>query len=259
MLTDSAWPVTSQPRIYKSSSEVEPDFLTMVEQQVAIVVTVTRTVADIVRGKESAHSLLLLDLEQRCEELWRRHAANLCSCEGLMNAGLPDIVATMEALKRVVVRLFRAARGCQQMHTVPDDLSCRMIGVIQQTIESLRCGYARLANSSPAAETDAARAIAGNEDLRDSAQGHGVRQTPIGGCCCGAALSPAAPAGQIPFAAPFGRGQLHSHLHEIGDELAQVGLILRQWSRRLSAAGHDGSSYETVNNWPPKSGLSIVG
>jgi len=238
---------------------VEPDFLAMVEQQVAIVVAATRTLGDIVRGKESAHSLLLLDLEQRCEELWRRHAAHVCSCEGLVGNGFSDIVATMEALKRVAARLFRAARGCQQMQTFPDDLCCRMIGAIQQTIESLRCGYARLANSSPVAEADAVRAIASNKDLPGSAPGQGLGLTPIGERCCAAASSPVVPAGPVPFTPPLGANPLHGHLQEISDELARVGLILRRWSRRLSAAEHERASCEGVTAWPGRSGLAIAG
>ncbi|HRF12103.1 MAG TPA: hypothetical protein PLR37_08230, partial [Candidatus Accumulibacter phosphatis] len=41
-----------------------PDFFSMIDQQARMIVNLARVVADVLQGKESAHSLRLIDLEQ---------------------------------------------------------------------------------------------------------------------------------------------------------------------------------------------------
>lgn len=60
-----------------------PDFFAMIDQQARMVVSLARTVGEILQGKESAYSVRLLDLEQRREELRRRNLAAVGSAFAL--------------------------------------------------------------------------------------------------------------------------------------------------------------------------------
>ena len=57
-----------------------PDFLAMIDQQAGMVVDLAMALGEVLQGRESAHSLRLLDLEQRRDELRRRNRAAVNSC-----------------------------------------------------------------------------------------------------------------------------------------------------------------------------------
>jgi hypothetical protein len=141
-----------------------PDFFSMIDQQARMVVNLARTASEVLQGKESAHSLRLLDLEQRREELQRRNRAAVDSMLEL-RSGIEEIHWTMETLDRAAAGLFRTARSFHQLLSGPDEVAGQMLGVIQKAAESLQHGYARLANGSPAAECDADEAMASRHVL----------------------------------------------------------------------------------------------
>jgi hypothetical protein len=141
-----------------------PDFFSMIDQQARMVVNLARTASEVLQGKESAHSLRLLDLEQRREELQRRNRAAVDSMLELC-PGVEEIHWTMETLDRAAAGLFRAARSFHQLLSGPDEVAGQMLGVIQKAAESLQHGYARLANGSPVAECDADAAMASRHVL----------------------------------------------------------------------------------------------
>lgn len=213
-----------------------PDFLTMIGKQAGMVVGVARMVGEIVQGRESAHSVRLLELEQRCEELQRRHQT---AARSLLDtsSGVEDVRGTIEILSRAAIRLFQAARGCQQLRAVPAEVSRRMLAVIQAAAESLQHGYGRLANGSPAAESDADEAIAsrhvlGSYRVLALQELLAVECRDLSRPTGGVVGAPGARAGE----ATFWFAELYGYLNDVAQELAGAGTILKKWSQRLSGA-----------------------
>ena len=197
-----------------------PDFFPMIDEQATMVVKLARTVGEVLQCRESAHSLRLLDLEQRRQELRRRNQAAVHFAVE-QRVAVEQIRGTMEALDRAAARLFQAARGFQLHLSVPDQAASEMMAVIQKAIEKLQHGYSRLANGSPAAEVDADAAIGSGRAL-----GKGGRTEAIG----------ERPGRE---GSPLGRAlwldELHANLQGSARELAEAGAILKDWSRQLSA------------------------
>ncbi|KFB67544.1 hypothetical protein [Candidatus Accumulibacter vicinus] len=204
-----------------------PDFFSMIDQQARMIVNLARVVADVLQGKESAHSLRLIDLEQHRQELQRRHQAVV---DSLPHSGLEEIRSTMEALDRAAAVLIRTARDCLSGGSNPDATVFQMMGVIRKAIESLRHGYTRLANGSTVAEFDADAAIASQralvcwrtfDDQREVAAAEGWHRT--------------SPSGVSPDRSCRLNG-LYENLYDIARELSRAGVILKVWSRRLYGA-----------------------
>ena len=221
-----------------------PDFFSLIDRQAAIVVSLARTTRAILQGKESVHSVRLLDLEQRRQELRRRNQAALNSPAAL-TADVGEINWTMEALDRVAAGLFRTARGVDQGGSGPDETSCLMIEAIETATESLRHGYSRLANGSPVAECDADAAMASEQVLG----GERWLRFPEAAELEPAALSQPdselfAEAAGHPAGRRVGRlDELHAKLAAIALEVVKAGAILKNWSRQLAAGWHDSRSF----------------
>ncbi|KFB74228.1 MAG: hypothetical protein ABTS16_07035 [Candidatus Accumulibacter phosphatis] len=206
------------------SAAEAPDFFVMIDQQARMVVNLARVLAEVLQGKESAHSLRLLEMEQRREELQRRNQAVV---DSLPQAGMGEMHSTMDALDRAAVLLIRAARDCHPGWSAPDAAAFQMLAVIQKAIESLQNGYARLANGSPAAEYDADAAIVSQSALASG-------KTLVRGVPATEERFLAPSQGMSPAHAcwPYG---LHENLNKIAHELSGAGVILKSWSRQLSA------------------------
>jgi hypothetical protein len=206
-----------------------PEPFTMVDQQAGLVVKLAKILGEVLQGKESAHSLRLQDLEQRREELQRRHRAAVMSIPEL-GVGVDELQWTLETLDRVAAGLFRTARRCHQVVPGSDEAACEVVAGIQKAAASLRQGYARLANGSPAAEFAAEAAMA-SKDASGSRQACGPRATPG-----------ATDRQHIPSPGRFGvlRGrasrlyELHGNLDDIARELAHAAAILKGWSLQLA-------------------------
>jgi hypothetical protein len=214
-----------------------PDFFSMIDQQARMVVNLATTASEVLQGKESAHSLRLLDLEQRREELQRRNRAAVDSMLG-RRSGVEEIYWTMETLDRASAGLFRTARSFHQLLPGPDEIAGQMLGVIQKAAESLQHGYARLANGSPAAEFDADAAMESRHLL-----GH-YRALTLWGAADQApapsqhqSLVPAEKTGSL--RRMFWLYELYDHLDGVVQELSGAGAILKGWSRQLSAGLYD--------------------
>ena len=197
-----------------------PDFFPMIDEQATVLVKLARTVGDVLQCRESAHSLRLLDLEQRRQELKRRNQAAV-HLALVQQVRVEQIHGTMETLDRAAASLFQAARGFHQQLSVPDQAVSEMVVVIQKAIENLQHGYSRLANGSPAAEVDAEAAIGCWRALGSGpgSERKGERADRDGGSR-GRALW---------------LDELYANLQGIVRELANAGDILRDWSRQLSA------------------------
>jgi hypothetical protein len=141
-----------------------PDFFAMINRQAKLVVNLSRIVGEVLQGRESTHSLCLLDLEQRREELQRRNQAAVSSVHD-RHARLDEIDWTMNALDRSAAGLFQIARSLDHLRSTRDEVASQMILIIQHAIESLQHGYAQLADGSPAAECSADAAIGSKERL----------------------------------------------------------------------------------------------
>ena len=201
----------------------------MIERQAKMVVKVARTVGEIVQGKESAHSLHLLDLEQLRAELGRRNQAAVSSATDLRGS-VDEILRTMETLDRAAACLFLAAHDFDQL--APDETSCQMMRVIQKAATSLLHGYTRLANGSPAAELDADAAIGSRKVLG--------RYRELPKAESRGASSHALRREQALSGRDFRLYGLHGHLSDTAHELAAAGTILKRWSGRLSADPNPG-------------------
>lgn len=214
-----------------------PDFFSMIDQQARMVVNLARTASEVLQGKESAHSLRLLDLEQRREELQRRNRAAVDSMLELC-PGVEEIHWTMETLDRAAAGLFRAARSFHQLLSGPDEVAGQMLGVIQKAAESLQHGYARLANGSPVAECDADAAMASRHVL-----GRYRAQTLWGSADQSSVSSrdqSSVPAeGRSPGRTYYWLYELYENLNDIAQELSGAGAILKGWTRHLTAGLHD--------------------
>ncbi|MEF8701910.1 MAG: hypothetical protein V5B32_01505 [Candidatus Accumulibacter sp. UW26] len=205
-----------------------PDFMGMIEHQATMLVELVRSATDVLHGRESAHSLRLLDLEQRREELQRRHRAAVDSIVG-QAAGLDEIHGTMDILDRAAAGLFQLAHGFQQMLSKPDEATSQMMAAIRRASESLQQAYQRLANGATIAESDVDAATGSVNVLRHYRQ-QGLRE----------ALDHSdrhavvAPAGRNPVGCAFRLYDRYEKLDDIAQELASAGVVLRRWSRRLS-------------------------
>ncbi|MBL8421183.1 MAG: hypothetical protein JNK92_11170 [Dechloromonas sp.] len=171
----------------------------MIDQQAGLVVKLAKMLGEVLQGKESAHSLRLHDLEQRREELQRRHRAAVIGMPEPC-VGADELQWTLETLDRVAAGLFRTARRCHQVLPSSDEVTGEIVASIHKAAVSLRHGYARLANGSPAAEFDAEAAMA------SASPGRALR-------LC----------------------ELHGNLNGIACELGRAAAILKRWSRQMAA------------------------
>ena len=204
-----------------------PEPFSMTDQQAGLVVKLARILGEVLQGKESAHSLRLHDLEQRREELQRRHRAAVIAMPEAC-VGVDELQWTLETLDRVAAGLFRTARRCHQGLPGPDEATGEIVASIQKAAANLRHGYARLANGSPAAEFDAEAAMAGKDTSgsNQSCKPPGMR---------GASDRQHAPSpgrfGALPGHASR-LYELHGNLNDIARELARAAAILKGWSRQ---------------------------
>ncbi len=212
-----------------------PEPFSMIDQQAGLVVKLARILGEVLQGKESAHSLRLHDLEQRREELQRRHRAVVIAMPEPC-VGADELQWTLETLDRVAAGLFRTARRCHQVLSGPDEVTSEMVASIQKVAASLRHGYARLANGSLAAGFDAEAAMAGNDALGSNQACKpsipGLRDRPH-------APSPGR-LGTLPGHAAR-LYELHGNLNDIARELARAAAILKGWSRQLAGGVPEGN------------------
>lgn len=206
-----------------------PEPFSMIDQQAGLVVKLARILGEVLQGKESAHSLRLHDLEQRREELQRRHRAAVIAMPEPC-VGVDELQWTLETLDRVAAGLFRTTRRCHQVHPDSDEVTSEIVASIQKAAASLRHGYARLANGSLAVGFDAEAAMAGKHALgnNQSCKPPGIprvtdRQH---------ASSPGR-LGALPGHASR-LYELHGNLNDIARELARAAAILKGWSRQLA-------------------------
>lgn len=214
-----------------------PDFFAMLDEQARTVVNLARIVGEVLQGKESTHSLRLLDLEQRREELQRRNEAAVHSLR-VVQVGVDEMHSTIDALDKVAAGLFQTARAFQQLRLSPDEVALQMLLVIEKAIGSLQHGYARLATGSPTAELDADAAIAsrnvlaGYRDLRLLPLD--LRLAPSTG------QSARPPDTSLPGGACW-RYALYGNLSGVAHELAGAAAILKSWSQKLAAGPRAGT------------------
>lgn len=213
-----------------------PEPFSMIDQQAGLVVKLAKILGEVLQGKESAHSLRLQDLEQRREELQRRHRAAVIAMPKPY-VGVDELQWTLETLDRVAAGLFRTTRRCHQVHPGPDEVTSEIVASIQKAAASLHHGYARLANGSPAAEFDAEAAMAGKDAL-----GNNQSCKPPG--MLGVTDRQHAPSpgrlGALPGHASR-LYELHGNLNDIARELARAAAILRGWSRQLAGGLPEGN------------------
>jgi hypothetical protein len=229
MTPHAATAIATPKALHRVQAAAGPEPFGMIDQQAGLVVKLARILGEVLQGKESAHSLRLQDLEQRREELQRRHQAAVLSIPEPC-VGVDELQWTLETLDRVAAGLFRTARRCHQLVPNPDEVTCEIVAGIQKAAASLRQGYARLANGSPAAEFAAEAAMA-SKDASGSRQACGLRATPG-----------ATDRQHIPSPGRFGvlRGrasrlyELHGNLDDIARDLARAAAILNGWSRQLA-------------------------
>lgn len=204
-----------------------------------MLVNLAEAVSEILDGKESVHSVRLLDLEQRREELKRRNQAALHSVLGL-SPGVDEIHWTMEALDRSAAHLFRIACEFHELWSDPDQAHRQMMALVRQATESLLRGYVQMANCSLTAEFDADEVI-GSMDSLDLCRDLGLRAIMDAD---DHHSSPdldqfAAKAEQMSDKRASCLDDLYNNLSDILHELARAGLILKQWSQRMSAGVQD--------------------
>lgn len=225
-------------RTHRFDVAERPDFFAMIDQQASMVVDLAIALGEVLQGRESAHSVRLLDLEQRRDELQRRNRAAVNSVFH-PSAGADEIPWTMEALDRSAAYLLRTVHRFHPSWSVPDEATHQMVTVIRQATESLQQGYSRLANGSPVAELDADAAI-GSKTLLSSYRDPACQAIRDAGA--GRRSTPKDPFVQLPQQASDDAAgwfyELYENLHEIAQELAGAGAILKIWSRRLSAGRH---------------------
>lgn len=227
-MSPHAAPAIVSPHLVQRGQAVAgPEPFTMVDQQAGLVVKLARILGEVLQGKESAHSLRLQDLEQRREELQRRHQAAVMSLPEPC-VGADELQWTLETLDRVAARLFKAARRCHQVVPGPDEVTCEIVAGIQKAAANLRQGYARLANGSPAAEFNAEAAMAG-KNAASGGQSCELRGMP------GATERQHVPAGRFGLPGHASRlYELHGNLDDIARDLARAAAILKGWSRQLA-------------------------
>lgn len=221
-----------------------PDFFAMINRQAKLVVNLSRIVGEVLQGRESTHSLCLLDLEQRREELQRRNQAAVSSVHD-RHARLDEIDWTMNALDRSAAGLFQIARSLDHLRSTRNEVASQMILIIQHAIESLQHGYAQLADGSPAAECSADAAIGSKSALAS------YRSLALQGIDQGQELAQFTRRPETSSGSP-GRAlwlyELHGVLAGIAHELADAGSILKGWSRQLSASLLDRSAGAVVRS-----------
>jgi hypothetical protein len=225
-----AMPAIAMPQAVQCVQAVAgPEPFTMIDQQAGLVVKLARILGEVLQGKESAHSLRLHDLEQRREELQRRHHAAVVSMPEPY-VGVDELQWTLETLDRVAAGLFRTARRCHQVVPGPDEVTGEIVASIQKAAASLRQGYARLANGSPAAAFDAEAAMVCKDAL-----GSNQSCEPPGAPALRDRQHPSSPGrfGALPGHASR-LYELHGNLNDIARELARAAAILKGWSRRLA-------------------------
>jgi hypothetical protein len=206
-----------------------PEPFSMIDQQAGLVVKLARILGEVLQGKESAHSLRLHDLEQRRQELQRRHRAAVIAMSEACG-GVDGLQWTLETLDRVAAGLFKTARACHRLLPGPDEVTGEIVASIQKAAASLRHGYARLANGSPAAEFDAEAAMAGKDALASKQ------------ACKPPGIHGARDRQQVPSPGRLGAlpghtarlYELHGSLNDIARELARAAAILKGWSRQLA-------------------------
>lgn len=234
---------------------VRRELLATIEQQAMVVFLLARIVGEILQGRESAHSMRLVDLDQRREDLRRRGMATVISIFG-GRVGADEVHHTLETLDRVAARLFRTARGVHLLVSDTDEACRWMLEVIQRATESLLQGYTRLANGSLAAELDADVAIRSRDVLEAGRAGN---STAVPACpeeACANDGGCAAPGVADP--ARLRRiAELHANLSDISHELAGAGTILKRWVRQLSGSVHD-SALGSLRRSPIDQGLVVI-
>jgi hypothetical protein len=228
--------IATQPAAQCVQAVAGPEPFSMIDQQAGLVVKLAKILGDVLQGKESAHSLRLHDLEQRRAELQRRHRAAVIAMPEAF-VGADELQWTLETLDRVAAGLFRTARRCHQVLPGPDEVTGEIVASIQKAAASLRHGYARLANGSPAAAFDAEAAMAGKDAL-----GNNQSCKPPG--MPGVTDRQHAPSpgrlGVLPGHAAR-LYELHGNLNDIARELARAAAILKGWSRQLAGGLPEGN------------------
>lgn len=234
-------PISMTPAVRRTRRRVAvaelPDFFAMIDRQASMVVDLARTVGDVLEGRESAHSVRLLELEQRRDELQRRSQAAAHSLPGL-GGDVDEIRRTMEALDGAAARLLRTAHGCRQFRQGADETCSRMMAVIEKASASLQHGYARLANGSPAAAVDADYAIESTSALTRCRVVATPKLPRVPVDCCAREDSAGTMERTVACIDPH-RDELHESLCDIAQELAGAGAILKEWSDRLSGRLRD--------------------
>ena len=213
-----------------------PEPFSMIDQQAGLVVKLAKILGEVLQGKESAHSLRLHDLEQRREELQRRHRAAVIAMPEPC-VGVDELQWTLETLDRVAAGLFRTARRCHQALPGPDEVTGEIVASIQKAAASLRHGYARLANGSPAAAFDAEAAMAGKDALGNN---QSCKPPGIPGVTDRQHAPSPVRLGALPGHAAR-LYELHGNLNDIARELARAAAILKGWSRQLAGGVPEGN------------------
>ncbi|MCM8625366.1 hypothetical protein [Accumulibacter sp.] len=219
---------------------VRRELLATIEEQAMVASLLAKIVGEILQGRESAHSMRLVDLDQRREDLHRRGMATVVSIFG-GRVGADEVHHTLETLDRVAARLFRTARGVHLLASDTDEACRSMLEVIQRATERLLQGYTRLAYGSLAAELDAEVAIRSRDVLEAGRVGNStaVQAPPAEGCaddgtCAVAGVADPARSRRI--------DELYANLSDISHELAGAGTILKRWVRQLSGSAHDSAT-----------------
>lgn len=219
-------PVVSVPEL--------ADFVSMIDRQARLLVKVATTASEIIEGKESAHAVRLLELEQRREELKRRNYAALDSIPN-PTPRIDEIRSTMDAIDRAAARLFVTGRDFHEWSSGSDEAIRRMMTVIRNAAGNLQHGYAQLRKGSSAAEFDAHEAI-GCKDAIDRHHPLALRETTTSDQQCNlphvAQVAPKPDPTSVVGASC--QEALYANLNDIVEEFVGAGIILRNWSQRLA-------------------------
>ena len=210
-------------------------FSTM-EQQAQTLVRLARAADAVVQGRESAHSVRLLDLDQRREDLWRRSCAAIDSlADHSHRGGLDDVRCTSDSLDRAAAGLFRAATACRCGHPAAGESIGLMLRHIRREGEGLQDACAGLARGDSSVQFAAGDACGSRNPLGSyramallellPVAGSGWRPAPddladVSGPQAGSGASWAA--------------QMHPALRDVMSELAGAGAILKRLAQRLA-------------------------
>jgi len=210
-------------------------FSTM-EQQAQTLVRLAKAADAVVQGRESAHSVRLLDLDQRREDLWRRSCAAIDSlADRSHRGGLDELRSTSESLDRAAAGLFRTATACGCGYPAAGESIGLMLRHIRREGEGLQDACAGLARGDSAVPFAAGDACGSRNPLGSYRSMALLELLPVAGAGWRPAQDDLAEvAGPAAVSGESWQAQMLAALHEVVGELTGAGEILKRLAQRLA-------------------------